>query len=87
MVVNGVVIKKVIIDPHYEERHGDTISDEIILQLVRTLDGEEHLPDKVSPPYSYFKKERIRLEDKFYRLVWLLEEDEIFVGVINAYRR
>ncbi len=63
------MIKKVIIDPHYEERHAESISDKIILQLVRTLDGEEHIPEKVSPPYSSFKKEGIRLGDKFYRLV------------------
>ena len=41
MKVNGLMINKVIIDPHYEEKHADTVNDEIILELVKTLNGSE----------------------------------------------
>ena len=34
IVVNRKRISKVIIDPHYEEKHAESISDEIILKLV-----------------------------------------------------
>lgn len=87
IVVNRVQIKKVIVDPHYEEKHADSISDEIILELVKTLDGQVFEPDDVSPPYSYFRTEGIEFGGRRYRLIWLLETDQIYIGVVNAYRR
>lgn len=76
-----------IIDPHYQEKHADHMTDELILELVKTLDGEEHEPETEDPPFSYYTKDRIKIGEKFYKLVWLFEEDQIYVGVINAYRR
>lgn len=87
IVVNRRRITKVIIDPHYEKKHGASITDEIILKLVKTLDGEIIEPDTEDPPYSYFSQDRIELGGKFYKLVWLLEDNELYVGVVNAYRR
>jgi len=54
IIVNESLITKVIIDPHYEEKHAESINDEIILSLVKTLDGKIFEPDDVNPPYSYF---------------------------------
>lgn len=45
ITVNRKRISKVIIDPHYEEKHAASISDEIILTLVKDLDGREFEPD------------------------------------------
>lgn len=87
IVVNDQRYSKVIIDPHYEENHADYMTDGLILELVKTLDGEEHEAQTETPPYSYFMKDRIKVGDKFYKLVWLFEKDQIYVGVINAYRR
>jgi hypothetical protein len=87
IVINRRRIHKVIIDPHYEEKHADSINDTIILKLVKTLDGEIIEPDQESPPYAYFSRDKIELNGKFYKLVWLLEDDEIYIGVVNAYRR
>ena len=80
-------IKKVIIDPHYEEKHAESISDEIILGLVKKLDGLRMIPEDVNPPYSYFTEDKMELNGNFYKLVWLLEDDQIYIGVVNAYRR
>ena len=66
LVVNHRKILKVIIDPHFEEKHGESITDEIIIGLVKTLDGEVVIPDQVSPPYSYFTTDRIEFKGKFY---------------------
>jgi hypothetical protein len=77
----------VIIDPHYEEKHTESINDKIILDLVKTLDGKFFEPDDEKTPYSYFVTDKIRVNDKLYKLVWLLEDHEIYIGVINAYRR
>ncbi|MEN0057722.1 MAG: hypothetical protein AAGB31_02715, partial [Bdellovibrio sp.] len=75
------------IDPHYEEKHAESISDEIILNLVKELDGREFEPDDEDPPYTYFVADKMELNGKLYKLVWLLEEGQIYIGVVNAYRR
>ena len=87
IMVNGRRISKVIIDPHYEEKHSDSITDEIIIKLVKTLDGEIIEPEVVSPPFAYFAQDKIEHNGKFYRLIWLLEDDQLYIGVVNAYRR
>ncbi len=84
--VNGVKINKVIIDPHYKEKHSESITDEIILELVKALDGKDFEPEAVKDEYSYFVS-LLELSNKNYKLIWLMEEDELYIGVINAYRR
>ncbi len=86
-MVNEIFISKVIIDPHYEEKHAESVNDEIILELVKTLDGKYFDPDDEKYPYSYFVTDKIEYQGKLYKLIWLLEEHEIYIGVINAYRR
>lgn len=81
--INGRNINKVVVDQHVR-KHPD-ITDDMILDLVRTLDGGEFRPDAVSPPFEYY----VILEylvDKQYRMVWLLEENQIYIGVITVYR-
>jgi hypothetical protein len=80
-------INTVIIDSHYEGKHAESISDEIILKLVKKLDGLIVIPDDINPPFSYFTEDKMELDGKFYKLVWLLEDDQIYIGVVNAYRR
>ncbi len=85
--VNYIRINKVIIDTHFELKHSISINDELILQLVKQLDGEVIEPDREDPPFSYFKSDKMNINGKLYKLIWLLEEDQIYIGVINAYRR
>lgn len=88
LTINGRKITKVVIDPHYEVRHKDSITDEIILELVRTLEGAEELPKDVDENgFEYYVKDHIELDGKTYKLVWLLHDHEIFIGIVNAYRR
>lgn len=87
ITINEILVTRVIIDPHYEEKHAESINDEIILELVKTLDGKFFDPDDEKTPYSYFVTDKIEYQEKFYRLIWLLEDHEIYIGVINAYRR
>jgi hypothetical protein len=83
--VNGIKIVQVIIDSHYEEKHHSYMSDDLILNLVKELDGREELPETKTDRYSYFAT-LIELEEKKYRLIWLLEDHAIYIGVVNAYR-
>ena len=74
-----------IIDSHYEAKHGDSIDDQLILRLVKKLDGRLELPVEQDSEFNYFAT-LLELDGKQYRLIWLLEEEAIYVGVINAYR-
>ena len=57
------------------------------MNLVKTLDGHNFEPDDEKSPYLYFVTDGIVFNEKAYKLIWLLEDHEIYIGVINAYRR
>jgi hypothetical protein len=85
ITVNGIKVVQVIIDAHYEEKHHAYMSDALILKLVNELDGRRELPEARTDRYSYFAT-LIEYDEKKYRLVWLLEDHAIYIGVVNAYR-
>lgn len=85
ITVNGIRIVQVVIDMHYQEKHNDHMNDDLILELVKELDGRRELPEAHTANYSYFAT-LIELNEKQYRLIWLLEDDAIYIGVVNAYR-
>jgi hypothetical protein len=87
IVLNHRRITKAIIDSHYEEKHAESISDDIILKLIKMLDGEEADLANEDYPFTYFVNDKMKLNGKLYRLVWLLEEGRSYIGIINAYRR
>ncbi len=81
--MNGWNIRRVIVDAHVR-KHRD-ITDDLILDLVRQLDKCEQFPDDVKEQFQYFSS-LLFLGEKQYRLVWLLEDGEIYIGVITVYR-
>jgi hypothetical protein len=83
--INGRRITEVIIDPHYEIKHGTSVSDVLIVELVKELNGRFELPQATSGEFSYFAT-LLSHGSKQYRLIWLLEKNTVYVGVINAYR-
>ena len=85
IVVNDIKVVQVLIDPHYEKKHLAYMSDELILRLVAELNGRRELPETKAGKYSYFAT-LVELDEKQYRLVWLLEDNAIYIGVVNAYR-
>jgi len=87
IVVNDRPINEVVIDPHFEEKHAESINDEIILALVQKLNGRFFDADDKDEEFEYFKTEPIEHAGKNYRLVWLLKNECMFIGVVNAFRR
>ena len=63
------------------------VTDELILELVALLDGGDFAPESAVQSFEYFMSDNLILKNKKYRLVWLIEKDSLFIGVINAYRR
>lgn len=83
ITINGRRISKVIVDPNVD-KHSD-ITDDVILDLVRELDGAEQRPDDTNPPFEFFVS-RIEIYGKQYRLVWLLEDNQLYIGIVTAFR-
>ncbi len=85
--INGIQITEVVIDPHYESKHSETINDDLILELVHLLSGKFYEPVAERDGFRYFVADPIELNGRDFRLVWLLEQRRLYVGVVNAFRR
>ena len=63
-------MSQIVVDDHATDKHSD-VTDDIILDLVRLLDGIEQTPDDTKEPYQYFAT-LLPLGGKRYRLVGYL---------------
>lgn len=84
MLVNGRPIEKVVIDPHVD-KHRDHINDEIILEVVSHLNGGDFSPVSEEDGFSYFANV-IKHSERWYKIVWLLEEQSVYLGVITIFK-
>lgn len=87
LIVNGTRINRVVIDPHYEKKHAASIHDALILDLVRMLAGKSFEIDSESGGFQYFVSDNLMLGTGRYKLIWLLEANQSYLGIVNAYRR
>lgn len=87
ITVNGRRIHELVIDPHYELKHSSSINDDLILELVKLLDGKFYKPEVIKDGFQYFMADPLKYRGLNYRLVWLLEDEKLYVGVVNAFRR
>jgi hypothetical protein len=83
--INSHEIRRVIIDQHYKINHPD-VTDEIILDLVKSLDGEDFPVQAERGEYQYFATEPVFRDQAPYRIVMVLCIFDDFLGVINAFR-
>ena len=87
IIINELAISEIKISSHYELRHKDSITDEIIIDLIKTLDGKSFEPETIDGVFQYFVNDKIELKEKLYKLIWVLEDNKVYVGAVNAYRR
>ncbi len=92
LTVNGHQIKKVRISQYYRTKHGKSINDELILELIVALDGEYFAPDSTTSGVEYYAADVIHdgsdRRRRVYRIVWIFEGDLFeIIGVVNTYRR
>jgi hypothetical protein len=85
LIFNERLIFKVVIDQHYKQKHPD-ISDELILELVKMLDGLRLNFDSENFAFEYYKEESLVYNNQPYRLVFLIPKGEDYLGIINAFR-
>lgn len=74
------------IDPHYENKHGESITDELILILVKRLGGKATVPVAESNGFFYYEFD-VTYQQKPYRLILVRPFDDSYFGIRNAYRR
>ncbi len=62
------------IDPHYEEKHKDSINDQLILELVNLLNGWPIQLSSEDSGFEYSEADGI-FEGKSYRLIIVIPPD------------
>ena len=50
IIINGKKLFRLIIDPHFEKKHGDYVNDELIWELSQQLSNGFYLPDPPKRP-------------------------------------
>jgi hypothetical protein len=85
ITINGRNLSRVVIDQHYRLKHGE-MDDQIILELLKTLDGRKFPPERIQGENEYFTVEPVYRLEKPYRVVLVLCLSDDYLGVINAFR-
>ncbi len=86
ITINGRMVNRVVIDQHYRENHAESVTDELILELVKELDGGIFPIEKIVDEFEYFAVEPVVYEDRPYRIILVLCISDDYLGVINAFR-
>ena len=87
LIINGARYRRIVIDPHYEQRHRHSMSDPLILGLVGQLSGRSFLPEvTLDSGFKIYVNDPWFYEGKAYRLIWTIHPDKDYVGIINAFR-
>lgn len=84
--INERRLNRIIIDQHYLLNHADSMNDELILELVKTIDGGFYDVDSEDSLFQYFVAEPVFNIKKPYRLVLVIALYDDYLGVVNAFR-
>ncbi len=84
--INGRQLHRVIIDQHYQLKHGNDITDKLILELIDELNDQTFPIQSRRGEFEYFAVEPVYRSRSPYRLVLVLCVTDDYLGVINAFR-
>ena len=86
-IVNQKELIEIHIDPHYEEEHGDYMTDEMIYnfawELAYTSDFDFEGRTGDWEYYSYITW----IDWRAYEMIWCLKDGANFLGIRSCYRR
>ena len=83
---NETVFSEVWIDPHYEQKHGESVNDELILELLTQLGHQPQIAQDELRGFQFYEVD-LSLHRRSYRLILVVPKDKSYLGVRNAYRR
>lgn len=86
IIVNDIEFWEIVINPECQIKHPD-ITDELILELAKQLDGKKFWGKRGKDNWEYFEFEPLFHKHKAYRLVWCWDENYSFLGIQNCFRR
>jgi hypothetical protein len=67
--INGWPFETCVIDPHYEKKHGESVNDFLILELLHSLDGRTLQSVATdSSGFEYYVLDPVYFDSKPYRL-------------------
>jgi hypothetical protein len=84
--ISELYLDEVWIDIHYEKNHSESMNDELIFDLVDILDQFEYKQVDEKDGFDWYTSE-VKLDEKPYKVVWLIPPDINYLGIRNAYRR
>lgn len=84
--INERRLKRVIIDQHYLLNHAESVNDNLILSLVKSIDGGTFRIDSEDYPFQYLVAEPVFNMKQPYRLVVVICLNDDYLGIINAFR-
>ncbi|RHZ35934.1 hypothetical protein [endosymbiont GvMRE of Glomus versiforme] len=88
ITINSKKLSRLIIDPHFEKKHGNYVNDKLIWESVQQLNNGFFLPDppKTLSTWQYFTIENMLHKGKYYCLVWCWKkENPNYIGIVNCY--
>lgn len=85
LMFNGKRHHPLIIDSHFLDKHSD-LTYEIIVELVKTLNGSFFEAQEIKDMWHYYAIEPVFYNTLAYRLILVIHQNERFLGVINAFR-
>ena len=83
--INGRDLTRIIIDQHYKQKHAE-VTDELILELVKQLDGGNYPIEAEDEGFEYFRVEPVFHKEEPYRVILVLCITDDYLGVVNAFR-
>ena len=86
LILNDIHFTEIWIDPHYEARHSESISDDLILDLLTKLNRGSIEHQAESNGFRYYRTD-LEHKKKLYRMVLVIPLDNSYLGVRNAFRR